>query len=121
MTAGEKAAHRTAFIAFADFVRRNLAGQTGIRVDASWATQSAVIKGFSDFQLPDRVLREDELENGLAALAQDVSLAAHTLPAQQKDTPFTLDEIYDDEVEAVVKAAYQRDYMMFGYRPWGKS
>ncbi|WP_298905332.1 sulfotransferase family 2 domain-containing protein [uncultured Aliiroseovarius sp.] len=115
------AAHRAAFIAFANFVRRNLAGQTGIRVDASWATQSAVIKGFSDFQLPDRVLREDELEEGLLALAQDVGLAASMLPAPQDDIPFTLAQIYDDEVETAVKAAYQRDYMMFGYRPWGKS
>ncbi|SPF78999.1 hypothetical protein ALP8811_02933 [Aliiroseovarius pelagivivens] len=117
----DKAAHRTAFIAFADFVSRNLVGQTGIRVDAAWATQSAVIKGFSEFQLPDRILREDELKDGLLALAQDVGLGAPKVPAQQSDTPFELGQIYDDEVEAAVKAAHQRDYMMFGFKPWGKT
>lgn len=117
----DETAHRTAFIAFADFVKRNLVGQTGLRVDASWATQSAVLKGFSEFQLPDRILREDELEDGLASLAKNVGLDAPDLPVPIADAPFTLGQIYNNDVEAAVKAAYQRDYMMFGFKPWGKS
>ncbi|SMR82481.1 hypothetical protein SAMN04488030_2834 [Aliiroseovarius halocynthiae] len=114
-------AHRKAFLGFADFIRRNLAGQTSIRVDAAWATQSAVMKGFGEFQLPDRILREEQIEDGLLSLAHEVSMSSPGLPAQEEDAPFTLSQIYDADVEAAVKAAYQRDYMMLGFWPWGKS
>ncbi|MFV2002753.1 MAG: hypothetical protein ACC619_07195 [Paracoccaceae bacterium] len=33
-------------------------------------------------------------------------------------SPFELSEIYDAEVEAAVRSAYQRDYMMFGFGAW---
>ncbi|MEP1930023.1 MAG: hypothetical protein ABJJ37_01940, partial [Roseibium sp.] len=36
----DKTTHRHAFSGFLEFVRANLAGQTGIRVDAEWCTQA---------------------------------------------------------------------------------
>ena len=40
---------------------------------------------------------------------------------EQNDSPYTLADIYDEEVEDAVRAAYQRDYMMFGFKPWSQT
>ena len=111
-------AHRAAFLAFAGWIRGNLNGQTSIRVDGAWASQGKIIQGFSQVLLPDHILREDRLEQGLEALADEVGLKSAPLPRPKEDTPFTLGEIYDEEVEKAVRAAYQRDYMLFGFTSW---
>lgn len=115
----DRRAHRAAFLAFAQWVKGNLGGQTSLRVDGSWASQSVVVQGFGQFMLPDLILREDALEFGLATLCAQTGLDAPDLPPRTDETPFALADIYDDEVEAAVHAAYQRDYMMFGFGKWG--
>jgi LPS sulfotransferase NodH len=112
--------HRRAFAAFLGFVRINLAGQTAIRVDAGWCSQSQTLASFADFQLPDYVLREDELPDMLPFIAVQVGHPQPSTPdTAEADTPFSLDEVYDDEIEALVSDVYQRDYLMFGFGPWG--
>ncbi|MDP4031571.1 MAG: sulfotransferase family 2 domain-containing protein [Pseudorhodobacter sp.] len=111
-------AHRAAFLEFLRFLKRNLAGQTGLRVDAHWATQTAALQGFAQFQGPDVVLREDRLAEGLAWLAAELGLKAPPLFAEAENTPHPLATIYDAEIEAAVHDAYQRDYMGFGFGPW---
>jgi len=111
--------HTKAFLKFAEFVEKNLKGQTGIRVDASWSSQGAIIQGFSGFALPDHILREDQLETGLVSILKELGLPAKVnLPLGREDTPFALDEIYSSDIEAAVRKLYQRDYMMFGFQPW---
>jgi LPS sulfotransferase NodH len=110
--------HRRAFIAFARFVRGNLSGQTSIRVDGAWASQSEVIRGFAEFSTPDHIFREEELADDLAQLAGRFGLKPPALPAVPEKGPHRLEQIYDEEVESAVKAAYQRDYMAFGFGPW---
>jgi len=44
------AAHKAAFMAFLRFVELNLAGQTSIRIDPHWASQSNTIQGFAQFR-----------------------------------------------------------------------
>ncbi|WP_102110287.1 nodulation protein NodH [Oceaniglobus roseus] len=108
--------HRSAFLAFLAFVKGNLGNQTSIRVDPSWASQSVVLQGMAQVMLPDAVLREERLADGLAALAAEVGLAApHPGPAEQDAT---LSLIHDDAVESAVRYVYQKDYMMFGFRGW---
>jgi hypothetical protein len=41
------------------------------------------------------------------------------LAGVQTDIPFELANIYDSEIESAAQAAYQRDYMMFGFKSWG--
>jgi LPS sulfotransferase NodH len=112
-------AHRTAFAAFLTFLKGNLSGQTAIRVDASWCTQAQAISGFGELCLPDRIIRESDLEAELGDLVR--ATGKSTVPAMvqpEADKPFELADIYDDEIEALAAAAYQRDYMMFGFSRW---
>ena len=113
------AAHRTAFAAFLRFLKGNLSGQTAIRVDAAWCTQSQAISGFGDICLPDRIIREEDLAEELPDLARAVGKSdVPPVPLAPPDQPFALEEIYDDEIEKLAQDAYQRDYVMFGYSSW---
>lgn len=111
--------HRAAFIAFLNFVKANLAGQTSIRMDANWATQSNAIQGFGEFNLPDMILRESDLPEYLPGLAAQVGRFDAVEPeSDAPDAPYSLADIYDEEIEALAQDIYQRDYMMFGFRKW---
>ncbi|OWU86280.1 nodulation protein NodH [Oceanicola sp. 22II-s10i] len=115
----DAAQHRTALMAFLDFVKANLAGQTNIRNDPSWATQAATVEGFGQFALPDMVVREEEMADWLPALAASAGVKDAPRPAILPDTgPVPLADVYDAELEAKVADVYQRDYMIFGYGPW---
>ena len=115
----DRRAHREAFGAFLTFLKANLAGQTGIRNDAHWATQTSVMQGMSEFSLPDMIIREDEMSTLLPVIAKQVGYSKPSHPAKAKeDTPFALSEIYDDDLEDLAKSVYQRDYMMFGFGKW---
>lgn len=109
---------RAAFLMFLGFVKGNLGGQTGIRVDPAWASQTAVIQGMAQFMLPDMIVRDAQLEQGLTALLGLIGMAPVPLPEVPPITPFALADIYDDALEEAARAAYQKDYMMFGYRAW---
>jgi LPS sulfotransferase NodH len=116
-----KADHRAAFEVFLKFIKANLAGQTGIRVDACWCTQAQAIAGFSELNPPDMVLREDDMAEMLPLLAQRYGHVEPTAPQPASDSPnapFALSEIYDAQLEKLGSDVYQRDYMMFGFGPW---
>ncbi|MFG6581786.1 nodulation protein NodH [Sulfitobacter sp. 1A12779] len=115
----DREAHRAAFVAFLKFLKGNLAGQTSIRVDAAWCSQAQAIAGFGAFCLPDRILREEELASELPALAAGQGHATvPAVPQMVELGPFTLGDIYDDEIEALTAEAYQKDYMTFGFSRW---
>lgn len=115
-----RAQHRNGFVGFLTFLKANLAGQTTLRVDAEWASQSQLLAGFAELGAPDLVLREEEIATELPALARRLGVAAPAkVPDSVPDMPFGLDAIYDSEVEALVAAVYQRDYITFGFGPWG--
>ena len=115
----DAAAHRTALLAFLDFLKANLAGQTQVRIDPAWATQSSLIEGMGQFALPDMVVREDEIEEWLPALAASAGVrTAPDAPEVTETGPVPLSAIHDAELEAKVAEVYQRDYLMFGFGPW---
>ncbi|MEI4261705.1 sulfotransferase family 2 domain-containing protein [Roseovarius sp. D0-M9] len=115
----DRRAHYLAFTGFLEFLRANLRGQTSVRVDANWATQTAVLQGMAQFSLPDVIIREDEMQLQLGALAKQVGRpgAAPIAPAEPAG-PYALGEIYDDDIEALIADIYQRDYIMFGWDRW---
>lgn len=112
------AQHRAAFLGFLQFLKANLAGQTSLRVDAGWASQGVLLQGVGAFSLPDMVVRAENLTQELAFLAGQVGLTAPVGPPAEDATPIALADIYDPEIEAAARAAYQRDYMLFGYQAW---
>nr|WP_241427676.1 nodulation protein NodH [Fertoeibacter niger] len=114
----DAAAHRTAFLGFLRFLKLNLSGQTGLRVDPHFASQSAVLQGFAQFHGPDLVLREDRLAEGLAYLAADTGTACPPLPPVPETAPHALATIWDAEIEDAAREAYQRDYIGFGFTGW---
>lgn len=118
MTYPTAGAHRAAFLRFLEFLRRNLAGQTGLRVDAHWASQAAVIQGFTTFMGPDAVLREDRLAEGLEWLCHEVGAPAHPFAPVPDSSAARLAEIHDAELEAAARDAFARDYLTFGFGNW---
>lgn len=112
------AQHRAGFKAFLQFLQPNLNGQTAVRIDPAWCSQTQAISGFGNMALPDMILREEEMESGLRALTQQVGRAFVTPVQAAPDRPFRLEDIYDDEIESLCAAAYHRDYMTFGFAPW---
>ncbi|MEP5155317.1 sulfotransferase family 2 domain-containing protein, partial [Planktotalea sp.] len=113
-------AHREAFKEFASFVKMNLSGQTSIRIDAHWCSQSQAISNMGDFALPDMVLREDQLEHMLSMLAMSAGMSDVAVPGLQEPKArfFELSEVYNKDIESAVRDAYQRDYLMFGFADW---
>ncbi|MEL6640701.1 MAG: nodulation protein NodH [Pseudomonadota bacterium] len=112
-------AHRTAFIAFLQFLKRNLNGQTGLRVDPVWASQLNLLQGMVDVGLPDIVMREERLEADLAILAAQIG--RETMPAVDVVTdPHAawLARIVDAELQKTARDAYQRDFTAFGFGDW---
>lgn len=110
-------AHRAGFLGFLKWVKLNVAGQTGVRVDAHWASQTAVLQGFAQFQTPDAVLREERLAEGLAYLLDEIGVD-HSPPLPVAEPDDLLVSVYDEQIEAAVRDAYQRDYLAFGFRDW---
>ncbi len=109
---------RRGFAGFLSFVRMNLDGQTGLRTDPIWASQTAVLDGFAQLCHPDVILREDRLEEDLEMLAVSVGAKPPPLPAGRDDSAGRLGAIWDSELEKAVHAAYRRDYLNFGFAPY---
>lgn len=114
----DKVWHRKSFLRFLKFVAGNLNGQTSHPVHPVIATQKNMLAGFSDFVSPDHILREEGLAAGLLQLSMEVGIEPPELVEAEPDVPFTLEDIYDDEIEKAVRHAYQRDYMIFGFDAW---
>ncbi len=110
--------HRRVFIDFLRFLKLNVAGQTGVRLDPRFASQTAVLQGFAQFQGPDLVLREDSLPMGLGFLAAEIGVACPALPSIPDPSMALLAQIYDEEVEEATRDAYARDYMGYGFGNW---
>ena len=114
-----KVQHRDAFAAFLTFLKSNLNGQTGIRVDPDWASQAKTLEGFAEFALPDRLIRIETLTQDLAHLAAEAGVDdIPNVPEAVPDKPFALADIYDSEIESMARSVYARDYLMFGFADW---
>ncbi len=110
--------HQEAFIAFLKFLKGNLAGQTSLKVEPVWASQTAILQGMGKFTLPDFVFREDDLIAGLPRLAKGQTGTATEFDMPLEDEPFPLSEIYDAEVAHLIADIYRKDFQNFGFPPW---
>lgn len=118
-SAGDLAAYRQAFKTFLVFLKANLGGQTSLRVDAAFASQSAHLQGMSQFTPPDMILREDRLVDDLAIMCLQVGID-EPVPLAPVTDPHgrALAAIMDDELQALARDAYLRDFVSFGFGRW---
>jgi hypothetical protein len=114
-----EAEFRQGFLVFLELAKYMLAGRTELRILPAFATQSAIIHGFSQLQSPDMLIREDRLAEGLAYLAGDVGIPLSPPPQIKLNGPYDLAAIYGTDVEEAAQAAYGRDYTSFGFTAWG--
>lgn len=111
--------HRAAFLDFLRYARLTLDGQTGQRPDPRWASQTAILQGFSGFHPPSMVIREEELVAGLSCLAASAGVSSPPPPpAGEREVAQMLDSIWSPEVESACHDAYGRDYLGFGFASW---
>ncbi|MCB1334348.1 MAG: nodulation protein NodH [Roseivivax sp.] len=116
------AQHRAAFLGFLGFVADTLAGQTALATPAPWATQAQCVQGFAEFAAPDLILREEELAQALPALAVRFGRACPPPPqVSAPEAQYPLAAIHDAEMEKAARAAYHRDYALFGFADWGQA
>lgn len=108
--------HRAAFLAFLRFCQASLSGQTGLQPWPIWASQAALLDAFGTIGAPDMILREDRLAQGLAHLCAELGLPCPPAPPTAgAPPPVPLEVILDAEVIAAGRAAYWRDYELFGF------
>lgn len=113
------AAHAAAFAGFLGFLKANLGAQTSLRVDPAWASQTAVLQGMATFALPDVILREEDMAEGLAGLARATGRADAPAPAQVTDPHAgRLAAILSPALESQSREVYARDYLSFGFGDW---
>jgi hypothetical protein len=106
-----------AFLAFAAFLKANLAGQTGIVTEGDWATQMSTLQGAAHVLLPQRILREEDAPAELAALARRHGIEAHAT-FREDSAADALAGLHSAEVEAAIRDVYRRDYVHFGFGAW---
>ncbi|MEM6594249.1 MAG: sulfotransferase family 2 domain-containing protein [Pseudomonadota bacterium] len=106
------------FLRFLVFLKGNLTGQTSLRVEQVWASQSSVLAGMSAVQSPDFIFREDQISRDLARLAADFGIKADFAPMTRDEGQVTLADLYDDQLEKACFQAYRKDYIAFGFKGW---
>jgi len=111
--------YRLAIKKFAKFLNGNLKGQTRARIDMSWASQAAILGGYTKVVHPDYILRPETYESIIAVVETELGLPHIPVgPIVEEDAAFHLAQIYDEELEQLVRKAYTRDYMNFGFKGW---
>jgi hypothetical protein len=111
--------YRQAVKKFAKFLNGNLKGQTRARIDHSWASQTAILDGYTKVVHPDYLLRGQTYQKVAESIEDQLGLPHIAIgDAIEETAAFDLAQIYDEELEHLVAKAYSRDYMNFGFKSW---
>lgn len=110
--------HRALFLAYLDFVKANLNGQTALPVRPLWASQARLIEGISAKCPLHHLLREEYLAADLPRFGRDLGGALPPYVTEPRKRPVELAAIYDSEIEAAGRAAYGLDYELLGFTDW---
>ncbi len=112
---------KAAFQGFIGFLKGNLAGQTSVRVDQAWATQTAILQGISQVMVPQAVVHEEQMKEALPALAREIGVEdVPDINGEAMPGAYPLKSIYDGKIEQVLIDTYRRDYIGFGFPRWNK-
>ncbi|MEL7343705.1 MAG: nodulation protein NodH [Pseudomonadota bacterium] len=112
------------FLGTMGFIKANLSRQTALAPRPAFGAQSLLLEAVSGVMPPDVVIRRETFGDEFQSLVGAVG--AKAAPAAQADAApllpgASLAEAYNKDIEAAVKAAYPRDYMMFGYGRWDQA
>lgn len=113
-----EAEFRAGFLVFLELAKYMLAGRTELRILPAFATQTAVIQGFSQLQSPDIIIRENRLVESLRFLTSETAMAFVQPPEPNLNGPYPLAEIYSDDLESAAQDAYGKDYQSLGFEAW---
>ncbi|MCY4180608.1 MAG: nodulation protein NodH, partial [Litoreibacter sp.] len=114
----DSASVKDSFSQFLSFLKGNLAGQTSLRVEPCWASQTALLDGISSVQAPDFVFREEQMSRDLTRLVVDFDRTPPNLPQSASGATIALADIYDERLEKACFQAYRKDYFAFGFSEW---
>ena len=112
---------KAGFAAFLEFLKLNLAGQTSLRIDAAWASQTAILQGIGEVAQPHHLLREEEMATALPDLARAVGVQDAPEPrAEGLPGAVPLSRIHDGKIEKAAIDIYRRDYLTLGFPRWNR-
>jgi hypothetical protein len=111
-------AHRVAFRSFLKFVKANLAGQTGLRVDQAWASQIAIVRGAAQICPPAHIVLDRTAQAQLDHMSMLTGRAPVQLGTIIDDLPFRHRDVMDAETDARIHEIYTRDFINFGFGDW---
>ena len=112
---------KAAFLAFLEFLKPNLDGQTSVRIDTAWATQAAILQGMGQALTPHALVFEEDMGAALPRLAGDAGVKQAPEPrAEGIPGAIALDDIYDGKIEKAAIDAYRRDYLTLGFPRWNR-
>ena len=106
-----------AFETFLTFLKANVAGQTGIRIDPDWAPQDEFVAGLSSVLPISRIIHADRIGDDLGQLAATLGVTAPVIPPETTG----LARIVSKRHENLARAIYARDYRKFGFGTWEAS
>ena len=110
--------HRAAFEGFLVFLKSNLAGQTSIRIDGRWEAQHKLLGSVQVAQPIARIVKSGAFAEFAAELE---GVGAYSVPDPPDQAPSSLAEIYNRRLENLARAAYAKDYRLFGFGAWRPS
>lgn len=112
------------FLGAMGFIKANLSRQTALAPRPALGAQALLLEAVSGVMPPDAVLRLERFEEGFAGVLAAIGTKGADIPSADASEGLpgpALADVYDKSIEAAVKAAYPRDYMMFGYGRWDQA
>ena len=109
--------HALAFERFLVFLKMNLAGQTGIRIDANWEAQHKLVARIVRVLPIGRVIRRADFSAEMKIVAEKLGKPFEPTSAVDR-TQYELKDIYTRRLENLARASYAKDYRMFGFADW---
>jgi hypothetical protein len=105
----------TDLLAFAEFLKGHLKGQTSLRTMPDWATQAALLHAAAQAALPQRIFREPEAEVELAQLSRGLGQDVPAYSAETDLIPIGTELVQDAALQKAVFEAYRKDFVQFGF------
>ena len=110
--------HRANFKAFLRFAKASFKGKNGWRRDAHWCPQSMVLNRTRRWRSVDFIGRVEQFDSHIKAV-MDLAGIPYDFDTPRMNegppAPFRYEEVIDDEIRELGRAAFASDLRNFGY------